>query len=125
MSVFLTIKSDQRSMLREIRRIRDMPDARTVAALDAVLGTGFKAVQGNIHVVTGALKASADKSSEVKDSTDTWVGTIKVGDPAEGVDYAIYEKVRDPDQHGDHDFFRTLPALDPLFVAAIMKGLKG
>lgn len=124
MTVHITIRSDLRAMQREVKRIGDLPDAKTVALLDAALDAGFTAVKADIHVITGALKASARKSSVVHDGRDQWEGTITVGDNG-AVDYAIYEKVREPDEHGDHDFFRPLEVLDAAYVAAIMKGLRG
>ena len=120
----IIIETDFSDVEKEFSRLEKLPDFKTQAALDAVLELGFKTTQTEVHVITGSLKLSGKKSSEVHEKTHTWVGEIRYGGPSLGVnnpvDYAIYEKARD----AEHDFMKSLPALHPLYVEAIRKGLK-
>lgn len=112
---------------RELNRIGNMPDARTIAQLDRVLSAGFKATQAAVHVKTGSLKSSGEKDSAFQQATKEWKGEISYGGvslgPNNPVDYAIYEMRRHPDELGDHDFMRPLSAYHLAFLDALLKGL--
>lgn len=119
----ITIISDYSDLEKEFDRLEGLPNFKTQAALDAVLETGFKKTQVAVHVITGSLKLSGKKESEVHEQSNVWVGTITYGGPSAGinnpVNYAIYEKARNE----DHDFMAGLPGLHPAYVGAILKGL--
>jgi hypothetical protein len=121
----ITILSDYSDVEKEFDRLEQLPDFKTHLALDAVLATGFKATQAEVHVITGSLKLSGKKSSEVHETTHVWEGEIRYGGPSGGinnpVNYAIYEKARD----AEHDFMKSLPGLHLAYVEAIKKGLAG
>jgi hypothetical protein len=123
MTIFIT--SDYSDIDKEIDRIERMPNRRMVAALDAVLATGFAGVVAGTDVITGSLKSSAKKESGGDKVKQQWTGSIQMGGPSTGVnnpvDYAIYEKARG----GEHDFFAGLPGLHPAYIAAILKELAG
>lgn len=119
----ITIVTDFSDVELEFKRLEQMPDFKTQAALDAVLELGFKKTQVAVHVITGSLKSSGKKDSKVFEKSNTWEGTIRYGGPSAGVnnpvDYAIYEKARDE----THDFMAGLPGLHPEYVEVIKKGL--
>ena len=124
------LNSDWSAVDREIDRLERQPSAKTKQVLKAVLEVGFGLTQAAVHTETGALKASGRTSTDTDKSTHTWEGEISYGDTSGPVDYAIYEKRRgvhwvgDSSVKGDHDFFRELPTLHPLWVAAMLAGLK-
>lgn len=120
--VNIRIRSNYRSMEKELDRLSSLPNLKAKAYLDVVLAAGFKSTQAAVHIVTGSLKSSGKSSSEMKG--DTWEGHISYGGASLGVNnpvtYAIYEKARD----ADHDFMSPLKALDALWVKAILKALE-
>jgi hypothetical protein len=129
----VTILSDYSEIDRHLSQLEDLPRGKGKLLLDAVLETGFAMTQADVHVQTGALKATGEHDTEVHDATDTWEGTIEYGSPGDNgpVDYAIYEKERDlggaggeSDAKGSHDFFGRLPTLDPLYRAAIKEAMR-
>lgn len=131
MTVSITIKSDWRSIEKELKRLEKAP-LRARAFLDAALDTGFAATQSAVHVITGSLKSSGKKTSDMHG--DTWRGQISYGGVSIGVNnpvtYAIYEKARgaggaggESNAKGDHDFMAPLASLDSLYVKAILKVL--
>ena len=105
----------------EEKRLASLPNRSTKIALDAVLSMGFIWTQADVHVVTGSLKSSGSKSSDMPGNT--WEGVISYGGASKGINnpvtYAIYEKARD----GSHDFMTPLKALDSLWVDALLKVL--
>lgn len=127
MSVSIFIRGDYRGIDREIDRIESMPDAKTTRLLDTVLQAGFKQTQAAVHRVTGSLASSGEVSARIERTRSRWHGQIAYGGRSSGVnnpvDYAIYEKRREPDEHGDHDFMRPLEDLDIPYVRAILTGL--
>lgn len=120
------ITSDFSEIDRELDRLTRLPSAHTKELLDDVLHAGFKATQAEVHVITGALKASGKEESSVNKVAEVWEGEITYGTPGDGgpVDYAIYEKARGGGSSGDHDFMRPLKALDPAFRAAMKKAMR-
>lgn len=121
----IIINGDYKGLEADLDRIGSMPTPKSLAGLDSVLSAGFAMTQAAVHIDTTSLKQSGKKSSTTDQSKAQWEGVIRYGGPSAGVnnpvDYAIYEKRR----AGDHDFFSGLPALHPLFIAAIIKGMKG
>lgn len=122
------ISSDWSEIDREIERVESMPTPLMREKLDAVLDWGFTLTQSAVHVRSGKLKKSGRQSSDHEKMAHNWVGEIGYGESDE-VDYAIYEKRRgvhwvgDSAGKGDHDFFRPLNTLPPIFVMAIKEGL--
>lgn len=118
--IFLT--GDYDDIDKELDRIGHMPNRKTSLLLDTVLAAGFKETQAATHVITGSLKGSGKKNSEVHG--DKWEGEIKYGGPSTGinnpVNYAIYEKRRE----GAHDFMTPTKAMGPQFVAAMLAGMR-
>lgn len=112
---------------RELDRIASMPTPAMIQRLDRVLDAQFGATQAAVHVRTGSLKSSGDKSSAFHQATKEWRGQISYGGvslgPNNPVDYAIYEKRREPDEHGDHDFMRPVSAYNIAYIDALLKGL--
>lgn len=112
---------------RELDRIASMPTPAMIQRLDRVLDSQFAATQAAVHVRTGSLKSSGDKSSSFHQATKEWKGQISYGGvslgPNNPVDYAIYEKRREPDEHGDHDFMRPVSAYNIAYIDALLKGL--
>lgn len=109
-------------MIKEMQRLqRELsPSAATVARLDAALAQTFARTQADVHVHTGALKASGRVSSEVDRHAHRWEGTITYGsetDPA-----AWYEVARGQ----DHDFMRSTrdELTDELFRDAMLDAFK-
>lgn len=121
----ILIKGDYSEVNAELDRLIGMPDPQTSAALTSVLEAGFGLTQMAVHIDTGSLKSSGKSSSSTDESSHEWEGKIRYGGPSGGinnpVNYAIYEKRRG----GIHDFFLDLPTLHPMYLAAIMKGLRG
>lgn len=117
----MKIVSNLQPWNREAGRLGRLPDAKTVAMLNAVLKDGLLEAVGLTHVDTGSLKSSA-KSKSSK-TLSQWEGEFSFGGPSAGinnpVDYAIYEKARG----GEHDFFKAVHTLAPKFREAIKKGL--
>lgn len=124
----IRITSDWSDVHEELDRLLGLPDQKTRLLLDAVLEAAFLLTQASVHVQTSSLKWSGRKESDSDKIGSKWEGMIQYGGPSTGVnnpvDYAIYEKAREPDEHGVHDFFAGLPALESLWIAAIMGGLK-
>lgn len=58
----------------ELDRIAAGPDARTIAAWETALLTGYSLSEARAHVITGALKASGHPSSHLGEGS--WEGTI-------------------------------------------------
>lgn len=127
----IVIESDWSDIDKELDRLERMPDHKTAGLLDAVLAFGFAETQAAVHVETGELKSSGTQDNKVDQTQNQWEGEIEYGGTASSVDYAIYEKRRGVHwvgpsaAKGDHDFFRPLEDLDPLFIAAIKEGLGG
>ena len=125
----IRITSDWSDIDRELTRLEMMPTAKTKMGLKAVLDFGFAATQAAVHRVSGALAASGQVSTGHAMGTATWEGEISYGD-AGPVDYAIYEKRRGVHwvggsaARGDHDFMRPLAALHPMWVEAMLNGLR-
>ena len=125
----IRITSDWSDIDRELTRLEMMPTAKTKMGLKAVLDFGFAATQAAVHVESGALKASGKVSTGHAMGMATWEGEISYGD-AGPVDYAIYEKRRGvhwagkSSARGDHDFMRPLAALHPMWVEAMLNGLR-
>ena len=121
------IESNWTEIDTEIDRILGMPGPKAKALLDTVLDTGFAKTQAAVHVQTGSLKSSGDKKSDIDKFDKKWEGEIQYGGPSLGpnnpVDYAIYEKRREPDEHGDHDFMRPVSAYNIAYIDALLKGL--
>lgn len=119
----ITLQSDYSDLDAELDRLERLPDFKLKRQLDNVLDHGFKKTQAEVHIITGSLKSSGKKTSDIQG--DEWVGEIRYGGPSKGinnpVDYAIYEKARD----AEHDFFAGLPLLHLEYVAVIKKGLSG
>lgn len=112
----IIIHSDYSDMENELSRLESMPTPRMTANLNTALDLSLKTTKGQVHVLTGRLKASG-KSQSKKNKND-WVGTFSFGG-TEVVHYAIYEKERD----GTHNFFSQVHLLRTLFVSAIKQGL--
>lgn len=121
------LKSNWGRIDRELDRLGNLPDPAMVERLDRVLTAGFEATQAAVHVRTGSLKSSGQKESDFQVATKEWKGEISYGGvslgPNNPVDYAIYEKAREPDEHGDHDFMRPLAPYHLAFLDAMLKGL--
>jgi hypothetical protein len=114
----IVIQSDFSDVYAELDRVGSMPDLQMIANLDAVLHLGFANALAMVHVDTGRLKASGTKKS--KANKHDWKGEFSF--PAKnssGVSYGMYERERG----GEHDFLSAVDILEPLFKAAIMKGL--
>lgn len=116
------IEADLRDFFRALD-ILEGPGPETVSALDVALMEGFTQTQSSTHVITGSLKGSGRKSSEV--AHQGWRGEISYGGPAPGfprdpVDYAKYELQRG----GAHDFFSSLPMLYRDFEQAMFATVK-
>lgn len=98
-------------------------DGKAVALLDFVLELAFEITQADVHIETHSLKPSGRHFSEVDRMRQTWSGMITYGGPTTGpknpVTYAIYEKARG----GSHDFFAGLPALDEMFIGAVLEAM--
>ena len=60
-------------MIKEVDALTREPSAATVARVDATLAETFAPTQSDVHVHTGALKASGRNSSEVDRTTSTWM----------------------------------------------------
>jgi hypothetical protein len=58
----------------ELDRLSRGPDARTIAAMEAALLTGFTITEGKVHVITGALLASGHPQSH--HDAFTWSGEM-------------------------------------------------
>jgi len=123
----IEVTTDWSDVERELDRLMMMPTMKAKAALHAVLDFGFAQTQAAVHVESGALKASGKIS--VSGGGETWEGEIQYGG-AGPVDYAIYEKRRGTHwvgksaARGDHDFMRPLADLHPLWVEAMLEGLR-
>lgn len=120
----IRITIDLRSFEEELDRIADLPDARTVAHLEAALRTAFEDTQASVHVITGSLKNSGHTESDVRDNV--WEGDIIYGGPSPGfphdpVKYAQYERNRG----GDHDFFSNIHFVQSAFDHAVQAALAG
>lgn len=126
----IAITSDWSAVEAELDRLERLPSGKARQGLKAVMNVGFDMTQAAVHEETGALKASGRVDDEIHHADHVWEGTISYGDDSGPVDYAIYEQRRgvhwagDSSAKGDHDFFRMLPSLHPLFVMAILMGLK-
>lgn len=124
----IRLRSNWNRIDRELDRLERMPDPAMIERLDRVLESGFAATQAAVHIQTGSLKSSGDKSSVFHQATKEWVGEISYGGPSLGpnnpVDYAIYEMRRDPDERGDHDFMQPLAPYHLAFLHAMLKGLE-
>ena len=126
----LQVHSDWSGPDDKLKKFENLPSGRTKRALDAVLQTGFGLTQAAVHTETGALKSSGKADSKLDRMDHSWEGEITYGDEQGPVDYAIYEKRRGvhwagaSSAKGDHDFFRPLEALDPLWVAAVKGALE-
>lgn len=123
------IESDWSEIEKELDRIEGLPDAKARLALDVVLQEVYVDTQGKVHIQTGSLKDSGKVDSDVDKFDHSWEGDITYGGPSSGpnnpVDYAIYEKRREPDELGDHNFMRDVLLHHPSWVAAVRAGLKG
>lgn len=129
MSVTVRVRSNHGPFNRALDKIERQPSPEMTTKLDAVLDSGFKAVQAETHVITGALKASLRKKSSVNRAAKTWRGKITAGGGP--VDYAIYEQRRGvggaegpSDARGDHNFMRPLDATELAMLWTILGGLK-
>jgi hypothetical protein len=116
--------SDWSEIDRELDRLSKMPDPETVALLDAGLAELFGFSQSVVDVVTGSLKGSGRKSSQVDRAGHTWQGEITYGGNSTGVnnpvDYAWYEQRR----NGSHDFMKPVVMLsDEVLGTAVQKGV--
>lgn len=126
----IRIKSDWSEVDAELDRLERAPGPKERQVLKAVLEVGFGLTQAAVHTETGALKASGKTNTDYDRMDDRWQGEITYGDDPGPVDYAIYEKRRGvhwagaSSAKGDHDFFRPLEALDPLWVAAVKGALE-
>jgi hypothetical protein len=58
----------------ELDRLSKGPDAKTVAAWETALLTGYAVTESRVHVITGILKASGHPASE--HDIYSWTGTI-------------------------------------------------
>lgn len=114
----IIIHSDYSDVYNELDRLESMPTPKMVANLETVLEFGFDSVHAGVHVDTGRLKASGKKTSKV--NKNDWNGSFSFGEPAAGVDYAIYEKARG----GDHNFLSPTFILKHMFKEAIKRGLR-
>lgn len=130
----VVLRSNWRGIDRELDRLAAMPTPEMIAGLDRVLSAGFAATQASVHVVTGSLKSSGEKSSEFHRATKEWVGEIAYGGDSLGpnnpVDYAIYEAARgtggaggESDARGNHNFMAALTPYQVAFLAQMKKGL--
>ena len=129
-SDMIFISSDWSEVDNEIDRLEKMPTAKTKVVLGAVLKTGFTLTQEAVHVESGTLKESGKMRADSSRAQDQWEGEITYGQNEGPADYAIYEKRRGThwvgpsSVKGDHDFFSPLEALHPLWIAAILEGLR-
>ncbi len=73
---------------------------RAKPKLDRIMRGIFRETQANVHVDTGALKASGELDTGI--IGDTWEGEISYGD--EDVPQAIFEIILG----GDHDYMRDV-----------------
>lgn len=130
----IRIRSNWRGIDRELNRLARMPDPAMIARLDRVLESGFQATQAAVHVQTGSLKSSGQRSSKFQQATREWRGEISYGGvslgPNNPVSYAIYEAARGTggaggasDAKGSHNFMSPLTPYQLAFLAAIKKGL--
>ncbi len=114
----IIIHSDYSEVYRELDRLEAMPSPKMVTNLETALSFGLESTRAQVHVDTGALKASGKESSDVRPGR--WEGKFSFGDKAQQVDYAIYERARG----GAHDFFNGVHLLTSVFVEAIKNGLR-
>ena len=125
------ISSDWSEVDKELDRLAQMPTAKTKQVLNGVLNTGFASTQAVVHVESGKLKVFGKTRTSSNKAAHTWTGEISYSAKRKHVDYAIYEKRRGThwvgpsSVKGDHDFFRPLESLDPLWIAAVKDGLRG
>jgi hypothetical protein len=88
----------------ELDRLARGPDARTIAAMEAALLTGFTITEHRVHVITGALLASGHPQTHF--DKYTWTGEMDYAH-----DPGIFELARGdaPTRHhpdpGRHYFF--------------------
>lgn len=105
------IDSDWSGFEAELDRLADIPTSIDEAKLNAVMALNAEDVREDVHVDTGALKASVHSEGEV--TGDTWRGSVSVG---EGLDYAEYERRRS----GDHDYMTpNIEMMNARLLAAV------
>lgn len=104
-------------IIDELDELSRAPSPRQVAAMDLALARSFADTQAQVHVDTGALKASGRMSSEVDQEEGTWTGSIQYGGPQ--APHAVYEVA----EGGSHDPFNNLPTFEELFEEALTEGM--
>lgn len=113
----MKIKSDWGAVIRELNRIKSIPNVTDKQKLDEVLEFGLFWTQKDVHIETGSLLASGATDSVML--LGRYSGTISYGGFSEGinnpVDYAVYEL----DRGGPHDFMIGTFNLHELWVDAI------
>lgn len=96
-----------------IKTAEDAPK-KAKPKLDLALHDAFAQTQADVHVLSGALKASGTKRSEIVDG-NVWEGTIEYG--SDEVAYAEAERLRG----GNHDFFRNVHHNSEAYRLAMME----
>lgn len=113
----MKISSDWSEVLRELRRVKDIPNFTAKQKLDEVLEFGLFWTEKDVHIDTGSLLSSGTTESVML--MGRYSGTISYGGFSEGVnnpvDYAVYEL----DRGGPHDFMVGTFDLHVLWVDAI------
>ena len=111
------VASDYTTIETEIDRIASMPNRKMTTLLNEYWEFQFAQTQEEVHVISGALKASGKQSTEANRETSKWIGEISYG--GNGVNYAAIEQ----DRHGDHDFMSNVHLTEFLAEDSIREGL--
>lgn len=114
--------------IREMEGHSEEPSLKTIAELEAILDMAFLQSQTNTHVISGKLRASGRKTSDVRRSPRIarFHGKIEYGNSV--IDYAEYEARRghnnprvDWFNHPGHDNLDDLdfwlPEIDAVLIA--------
>jgi hypothetical protein len=104
MSEKIHVTVDTSQVDKELRRLQEAPDMKTVVAFNALFAEVTAEVMAIIHVETGSLKTTA--RWEVDPFPTGWQGTVHVGGAAPGeindpAYYGVFELARG----GSHFFF--------------------
>ena len=102
-----------REATRYLEKVAAPLGPEVITALESTWGAAFLDTQNRAHVLTGALKASGQKSSEY--DSGQWEGRISYGGP--GAEQAVYEAAKG----AEHDPLSGMPVFSERLIDAIEK----
>jgi hypothetical protein len=119
----ITVVSNWSGPEDELDRLKHLPGESGKARMDSALKLAHTEIQGSVHVLTGALKASVKSDSVMAE--DIWEGEVSVG---QGLGYAKYEQERKgvkAETGTLHDFIAANEhQIDAQYLAAVREVLK-